>query len=168
MRLLAMGAVLCIGCNTVPIDSSQLAFAAGQSTVAIGGCDKPLDLGWTACRRQRGVQLPSMNIMFTNPGTYAISDCALNLWRTGSATQGQLVEIPLAELTADADRRGFCLLKVETEEVWGDNRRIPMAGGFFIETLDPSYFPVPQRRDIAWCYRVARTTAGRTVVEQCQ
>jgi hypothetical protein len=155
-----------MACKQVPIDKSQFALAAGQSTIVLGGCDKPLELGWSACRFTKGGQIPKLQIFFMNQASYAVSDCNMQIVSSGSTNAG-LVEIDLSSLQRDIEARGFCLLKVEAIEHWGENRRYPLAGGFFIETFEPGYLPTPTIPEIAWCYKVARTTAGRTIVERC-
>lgn len=168
LKPLLASLVLLVGCNSLPIDTSAFALASGQSTIVLGGCNKPLEVGWSACNHTRGSPLPRLRLFFTNAASYAVGDCNANVWRTGSVPSAQMVEIDLSELRPDAEARGFCLLKIEAEETYNDGRVIPLAGGFFIETLAPGYLPTPTRPEIAWCYKVGRTTAGRTIMEACR
>lgn len=162
-------------CRPVPEDrESSFAVKAGQSTVVLGSsCQRGLSLGYGACQLTRGTNLPNLQILFMNDGEYLVSDCQFGILKSGSAKKGELVDVDLAALQSWVDKNSFCLLKVEAVESYpdpGDSnqlRKIPIAGGFFIEALDPGYIPVPTPDLIAWCYQVERTTKGRTVVKGC-
>lgn len=161
--------ILAVGCNSLPIDQSAFASSAKVKTVVLGGCFRPFEIGWSSCQIEEGGVLPKMQILFMNPGNYAVGDCNMGVLATGSVQAPGIVEIDLAPLTSVATERGFCFVKVDVEERWGDNnsRRVPMAGGFMIEVYERGYLPTPPRVDLAWCYKVARTTSGRTVMEKC-
>ena len=103
-----------------------------------------------------------------NPGNYAVSGCDLELFASGNVASPGPVTIDLANLTARATTLGFCFIKIETEERWENQRRIPLSGGFIVEVYQRGYLPVPPREDLAFCYKVARTTSGRTTMEKCR
>lgn len=161
-------ATVVMSCRGLPIDKSQMALAAGQSTMILGGCDRPLSLGWSSCQFVRGGELPKLRLFFVNRASYAVSDCNLQILTSGSTNGPQLVEVDLSSLKSEIDSRGFCILKVEAQEFYNGEHRYPVAGGFFIEAFQPGYLPTPTIPEIAWCYKVARTTSGRTVIEKCR
>lgn len=159
----------------MPEDSSAFAASAGQSTIVLGSCRSDFKLGWDQCLVERGMPtFPTLRFIMTNPGEWAVSDCGAGLYRTGSVAAAGIVEVDLAGLRAQAERTGFCLLKIETAERYPDPRdnnqfrTIPMRGGFFLEVVDPGYFPTPSNDVVAFCVKVARTTRGRTKIEQCK
>lgn len=169
--------VTCLGasCHVVPEDRSAYARGAGESTMAVGStCSRPLEKGFSACQLERGKTLPPLFLAFVNRAEYAVSDCELNLWKTGSIDSPKLIELDLAPLTAQVERNGFCILKIEAIEKFQDPRdknqfhEIPLSGGFFIEVLEPGYFPVPSPDLNAFCqvYKIERTTKGRTTITQ--
>lgn len=162
-------------CSTIPNDTSAFARVSGESSVILGSsCYRPLEKGYSSCQLTKGQPLPKLSIAFLNAAEYAVSDCDLNLWKTGSALKGTLVEIDTAELTNQVEKNGFCLLKIEAIEKFEDQRdpsqlrSISMTGGFFIELLDKDYYPDFPSELTAFCYeyRLERTTAGRTKVTQ--
>lgn len=164
---------LVVACQTLREDrGSSFARSAGESTIVLGGCSKPLTKGFESCQLERGKPLPLLQIAFLNPAEYAISDCELNLWKQGAVTQPTLLEIDVAELNDQIHRNGMCILKVETIERYPDPKNktqfheIPISGGFFVELLEPGYNPVPAPDVINWCYMVGRTTKGRTIMKK--
>ena len=167
--LLALCALV-VGCNSIPVDQSAFASSARVNTVVLGGCFRTFEVGWSSCQIEEGGTIPNLQILFMNPGNYAVSDCNMGILAQGSVERAGIVEIDLSVLTPTATARGFCLLKVDVEERWGSNgqRRVPMAGGYLIEVYERGYLPTPPVSDLAWCYKVARTTAGRTVLEKCR
>jgi hypothetical protein len=116
--------------------------------------------------------LPVLSLYFTNPAEYAIGDCGGGIFHAGSGGPG-LVTVDLSPLSEQANRLGMCLLKVEAMEKYPDNRdsgqfhSIPITGGLFIEMLRPGFQPVPAEPVVGWCYRIGRTTKGRTKIEKC-
>lgn len=129
-------------------------------------------MGYIGCQLERGKSLPTLTIIMTNPGEWAISDCGLNLWKSGTMTNPGFVEVDLSGLNESANKFGFCMLKIETVERWPDNKdkkqfhQIPISGGFFIEMLEPGYYPKPPAPVVAWCYVLGRTTKGRTMMKR--
>lgn len=170
MKKILLAALLLAGCRNIPIDRSAFASSARVNTVVLGGCFRPFEIGWSSCQIEEGGTLPRLQILFMNPGNYAVGDCDMGILAQGSVSAPGVVEVDLSPLTATATQRGFCLVKVDAEERWGDDgqRRIPLAGGYLLEVYERGYLPTPPIADIAWCYKVARTTAGRTVMEKCQ
>lgn len=172
--LLFVVAVGCASCK-IPIDSSSLSAAeAGHSTLVLGSCAGGFNVGWADClvERRSALPFPKLEFFMTNPGEYAVSDCELGVFKSGSAAAPELVSLDLESLKAQAERNGFCLLKVETIEKFvdstGQTRRIFMRGGFFLELVEPGYFPTPGTPDIAFCYNIQRTSKGRTKIKPCR
>jgi hypothetical protein len=180
--LLVAAAFAVAACKSLPEDrGSEFAINAKDHTVVIGttgaqlgpGCQEPIEKGWKGCQIVEGAPLPTLTLLFTNPGSYAVGDCEFGLFKTGQAQPG-MTEIDLGPLNDQVKKNGFCLLKIEVKEFYPDGRdknqihEIPMAGGFFIEALPAAYFPVPTPEVVAWCRKVYRTTKGRTVVEECK
>lgn len=169
--LLALTA--CASCR-LPEDSSSIAAAqAGQATVVLGACQSGFNLGWQDCllERHSPTPFPPLSFVMTNPGEWAVSDCEMGMLATGAASAPGIVQVDLEKLHAQAERLGFCLLKVETVEKWGEagqTHSLYMRGGFFLELVEPGFFPVPAAPDVAFCLRVERTTKGRTKVSKCQ
>lgn len=174
--------VLVLGClalgatcrHKIIEDSSAFALAAGEPTMILGGCQRPLTKGYDSCQIRENSQLPKLQMAFTSPAEYAISDCRLGIFHTGSVDQPGMVEVDLAPLDAQIKEDGFCILRVEAIERYPDPRdknqlrEIPLAGGWFIEVLDPDYIPSPPDQLVSWCYKVRRTNKGRTTVEDCR
>lgn len=102
-----------------------------------------------------------------NPGSYAVSDCDLGIAFSGQVNEPGIIDLDLTSLSESVNNRGFCFLKIEAIERWGDGRELPLAGGFIIEAFRPGYIPTPPREVIAWCMKFGRTTAGRTISEKC-
>lgn len=117
---------------------------------------------------ERGGPYPPLRVYFINPGNYMVSDCFNGVLTQGAARAGETVTIPLDSLTADMERLGFCLLKVDTIERWGDGRSTALAGGFVVELFDRGYMPSPPRELVAFCKKFGRTTAGRILTEDCE
>lgn len=165
----------CASSCRLPDDASASAAMAGQSTIVLGACGGDFNVGWSQCLLQKGSELPFPKLKFimTNPGEWAVSDCELGIYRTGSQGAAGLVEIDLSGLKYQAEKNGFCILKIETIEKFPsvkDRRQttnLYMRGGFFLELIEPGYFPMPTPNDIAFCVKVKRTIKGRTVTEKC-
>lgn len=161
-------------CKTIPIDASAFAASAGERTMLLGGCQRPLAKGFDFCQFERGATLPTLSMGFVNPADYAVSDCELGIFKTGSVNFPGTVEIDLAPLSEMINKKGFCILRVEVVERFKDPgdpnqlREIPLVGGFFIEMLQPGYKPIPADDVVAWCFTVKRTTSGRTTVTACK
>lgn len=155
-------------------DSSAFAAVVGDSTMALGGCQKPMELGYSGCQLTKDAPIPSLDLFFMNPASYAVSDCRLNIYKSGSVNSAQWVQIDLSGLKSQIDDTGFCLLKIESIEKYPDPRdpnqlrEIPVSGGFFIEILPSDYFPEPSDQDISWCYRLSGTNKGRRKIEPCK
>lgn len=160
--------LLLTGCKNIPVDKSAFASSANLRTVVIGSCSSSLSVGWASCQVEEGGSIPPLTMYFMNPGNYAVSGCDMEILFQGHVDTPGPVTIDLSALTDTATRRGFCLLKIEAEERWADQRRILLTGGFFIEVYERGYLPIPPRQDIAFCYKIARTTAGRTIMEKCR
>lgn len=168
-------------CRTLPEDQSAFASIAGENTAVfitdptlqLGSCDAELNKGWGHCLIGRGGAFPSLFILMTNPGEWAVGDCQLGIYKTGSTSNAELVTVDTSGLVTQANQFGFCLLKIETVEHYSDPRdssqihSIPMRGGFFVELTDSTYLPTPSKDMIAWCQKVMRTTKGRTTIESC-
>lgn len=172
MRLLAILLLLTTGCRSFPLDSGAFAAEAGQSTLVLGSCHGEWDMGWENCLFEKGGELPTLRFLMMNPGDWAVSDCSLGLFKTGAVTKPGVVEVDLKELSAQAEKTGFCVLKVEAIERYTNPRanlehEIPIRGGFFLEMVQPGYLPTPSERQVAFCVKAYRTTKGRTVVARC-
>ena len=160
-------------CSPLVIDSAAYALEAGQATMLLGSCQRPIAVGYDACWFERGSVLPKLQLMFMNPAEYAVSDCAYGIYKTGSIDEPGTVEIDLEPLNHQIAMSGFCLLRVEAREFFPDPndenqmKAIPLAGGWFIEMFEPGYNPTPANAMVGWCYQVKRTTSGRTTVEDC-
>jgi hypothetical protein len=165
----------CASCKVnVVEDSSAFAIEAGQATLLLGSdCSQPLALGYLSCPVRQGQNLPILSLYFMNPAEYAVSDCELGLYKTGAINTPGEVDIDLAPLTWQVDKNKFCLLRIEAIERYPDPkdqkqlRQIPLAGGFFVEQLDDSYFPTPTDNVVTWCYKVKGTNKGRRKIEAC-
>lgn len=166
--------IACASCR-LPNDDSAYAATAGQSTIVLGACGAEFNVGWGQCLIEKGSALPfpTLKFIMTNPGEWAVSDCGLGLYRTGSVGATGLVEVDLSGLQSQAEKNGFCILKIETVEKHKNikdprqNSNLYMRGGFFLEIVDPGYFPTPAPSAIAFCVKVKRTIKGRTVIEKC-
>lgn len=162
-------------CRHLPEDRSAYAATAGQSTIVLGACGADFNVGWGQCLLEKGSStFPTLRFIMTNPGEWAVGDCELGVYKTGSQAAKGVVEVDLSGLKDQAAKNGFCVLKIETVERYPDprdknqKRNIYMRGGLFIEMVDPGYFPTPANNVVAWCVKVARTTKGRTKIEQCK
>ena len=170
--IVGMGATY--SCSPLILDNSALALEAGQATMILGSCQRGLSVGYDACWFERGAELPKLQLAFTNPAEYAVSDCQFGIYETGSVSEPGVVEIDLAPLSTQLYEMGFCLLRVEAKEYFPEpndpnqQREIPLVGGWFREMFDRGYNPTPADPMVAWCYKVRRTTAGRTTVEDCE
>jgi hypothetical protein len=156
-------------------DSSAYALEAGQATLLLGStCKEPMALGYLSCPVKVGQELPSLTLYFFNAAEYAVSDCELGLYKTGSVKEAGEVVVDLSPLTPQVNKNRFCLLRVEAVEHYPDpkdehqQREIPLVGGFFIEQLDASFFPEPSDTVISWCYQVKGTNKGRRKMEACK
>ena len=147
---------------------------ASPDAMLLGGCQRPLAVGYDACWFEKGAKLPPVHMVFTNPAQYAVSDCNLGIYKTGSIDAPGSVDVPLDKLSVQLNAAGFCMLRVDVVEFYpdpGDDnqiRQIPLAGGWFIEMFEKGYMPVPPENLVGWCYIVRRTTAGRTVIAPCK
>ncbi len=172
MRALAILLLVFTGCKNLPIDSSAFAAVAGQSTLVLGSCHGEWGMGWEQCLAEKGGEMPTLRFLMMNPGEWAVSDCELGLYKTGAVSKKEVVEVDLAGLSEQAQKNGFCVLKIEAIERYKDNRanlehEIPIRGGFFLEMVEPGYFPTPSRKQVAFCVKAYRTTSGRTAVVSC-
>jgi hypothetical protein len=178
-HLFLLALLFCLSCASCKMnvveDSSAFALKAGQSTLILGStCSEPLALGYSSCPIKVGQKLPTLFLFFMNPAEYAVSDCDLGVYKTGSISQAGEVQIDLAPLTWQVDKDHFCLLRVEAIERYPDPkdpkqlREIPLAAGFFVEQLDASYFPDPPDNVVSWCYQVKGTNKGRRKIEACK
>ena len=162
-------------CKTLPEDKSAFASAAGESTIVAGACGSEFNKGWPQCLLESGAnfKMPTLRFVMTNPGEWAVGDCELGVFKTGAVEKAGLVEVDLAPLSAQALKDKLCILKIETRERYPDprdsnqKREIYMRGGFFFEVVEPGYFPTPSNDMVAFCVKVARTTKGRTKIENC-
>lgn len=170
--------LLCVACAsckvTVIEDSSAFAVSAGHSTILLGStCSEPMALGYSSCPIKTGQKLPILSLFFMNPAEYAVSDCELGVYKTGSISEPGEVQVDLAPLTWQIEKDHFCLLRIEALERYPDPkdpkqlREIPLAGGFFVEQLDAKYFPDPPDNVVTWCYKVKGTNKGRRKIEAC-
>lgn len=167
--------LIALGCKSMPEDKSAFASDAGQSTIVLGGCSGKFNLGWDQCllENTEKFKMPVLRFVVTNPAEWAVSDCENGIYKTGSAPKKGLVEVDLSGLSSQAKANRICILKVETIEQFPDPRSksqihsIYMRGGFFIELVDPGFFPTPNNSVVAFCVKVMRTTKGRTKIEQC-
>ena len=175
--LIALGVLFSLGasCRTIPDDKSAFASDAGQSTIVLGACETGFNLGWGQCLLEKGAaSFPTLKFIMTNKGEWAVSDCALGLYKTGAADKPGIVEVDLSALKSQLDAAGMCILKIETIEKYPDPRdkdqmrSIYMRGGLFLEQVDPGYFPTPSPDVIGFCVKVYRTNKGRTVLEACK
>jgi hypothetical protein len=137
-------------------------------------CSRPMALGYDSCQLVEGQGIPNLTLYFLNPAEYAVSDCTLGIHKTGSIDGPGEVQVDLSGLKDQVDKYHFCLLRIEALEKYPDPRdknqlrQIPFAGGFFIETLDKDYFPVPSEDVISWCFTVKATNKGRRTLEKCK
>ena len=159
------------GCQSPPVDKAAFAAEKGVRTAIVGtnlgSCSLP-GVGWKVCQFEEPETLPKLQIFFMNPGNYAVSDCDHGLLGQGSVGGPGLVEVDLSPLLPVIQQRDFCFLQIEAEERWDGERRYPILGGFLLQVYERGYLPTPAREDIRWCKKIYRTTAGRTVMEDCQ
>lgn len=176
MYILFLLSLLLFGCKDLPLDTSVSASEAGQMTQVLGtlgSCQNKLNIGISTCYMTKGQALPKLSIFFANEASYAVSDCDFGILENGSVDKAGLVEIDLSRLDETLKRRGFCFLKVDSIERYPDPKddeqkhNILLTGGFFIEAIDPNFKITPTKSEIAWCYKIARTTKGRTIMEAC-
>lgn len=174
----ALGIVLVIvsSCAVQIIeDSSAFALVSGQATMILGSdCSRPMSLGYDVCQIKKSDTVPALHLWFMNPAEYAVSDCGLGLYKTGSTDRAGEVVIDLSALTLQAQTNRFCMLRIEAKERYPNPKdhtqlsEIPFAGGFFIEVLDDNYFPSPSDAVVSWCYKVSSTNKGRRKIEPCK
>lgn len=164
-----------MACNPVVEDPSAFASDSGQATIVLGGCSADFNVGWDHCLLERGqVAFPTLRFIVTNAADWAVGDCNLGLYKTGSTPGADLVEVDLGGLKDQINSTGLCLLKIETLEHYPDPkdpkqfRSIFMSGGFFIEALAPGYIPAPDPKVLSFCTTVKRTNKGRTTIESCK
>jgi hypothetical protein len=149
---------------------SELALRAGQATVVLGSCERGFERGFSACQLRKGAPLPPLELLFLQPGDYAVSDCDFGILESGSAPEPGLVKIDLEKIDRVLQERGFCLLKVEAVERYPDARdprqlhEVPVSGGFYLEALPDGYLPEPSDEVVAWECVVKGTTKGRRSV----
>lgn len=177
MKILLLSSFLFwIGCATIQPDNSQeTPVSAGQSTVVFGGCQGNFDTGWKNCLLTRGSKaaLQPLEIVFTNPGEWRVSDCQLGVYSEGSRNSPGIQTIALDPLRSQIEKSGFCIIKIETAEKHPaptDPNQIMTTfhrGGFFIEAVNPGFFPTPTVDESAFCLKVYRTAKGRTKVDRC-
>lgn len=178
IAVVGMLAVALLGatCQSLPDDKSAFAANAGHSTIVAGACQAEFNLGWPQCLIEDGknFKLPVLRFVVTNPSEWAVSDCELGVFKTGSTSAAGVVEVDLSELEDQAKKNRLCILKIETKEFYPDPRdgnqkhTIYMRGGMFLEVVEPGYFPTPSNDVVAFCVKVARTTKGRTKIENCK
>lgn len=161
-------------CKSMPIDRSAFAAEAGESTIVLGSCGGEWNKGWQQCLAERGGDtMPTLRFLVMMESEWAVSDCELGLYKTGSSVGPELVEVDLTELRAQAEKNGFCVLKIEAIERYPDARDssqkhpIPLRGGFFLEMVTKGYMPTPSEAQVAFCVKAYRTTSGRTIVQKC-
>lgn len=147
---------------------------AGDATMLLGSsCSRPMTLGYDTCQLQKGQPLPELRLYFFNAAEYAVSDCRFNILKTGSVDKAGEVVIDLSGLNDQVAQSGFCMLRLEAIEKYpstedpNQKRQIAFAGGFFIELLDPEYFPVPSDATVSWCYQISGTNKGRRKMSPC-
>jgi len=161
-------------CKPKVEDNSAVALVSYQATMVFGGCSRPMAMGYDVCQLRLGQELPKLNLVFMNPGEWAVSDCAGNFYKSGSAEKPGAVEVDLSGLQAQANKYKVCWLKIETTERYADRndpsqlRTIPLAGGFIVEFLAEGYNPSLPDDTAAWCYELRRSTKGRTTVKACR
>lgn len=161
-------------CQPVKEDPSQPALASGQATVLLGSdCQNPLEMGFTHCAITKGAAIPSLHLYFMNPAQYKISDCNLGNFVEGAvAIKAGEVVVDLSPLRSQIES-SFCILKIEAIEFYPDprdekqTRQYPLAGGFFLESYEPGYFPTPPPAAVSWCYKISGTNQGRRKMEPC-
>jgi hypothetical protein len=175
LPLLLICALAASSCKSLPEDRGAFAAEAGESTIVLGSCSSEWNKGWEQCLAEKGPgDMPTLRFMMMNAGEWAVSDCELGIYQTGSTIGPAVVEVDLNELRPQAEKNGFCILKIEAVERFPDprdssqQRPIPLKGGFFLEMVETGYFPTPSRSQIAFCVKAYRTTKGRTIVQACK
>ena len=155
-------------------DAAPVALASGNATMVFGGCSRPLSMGYDVCQLRKGQELPKLEVVFFNPGEWAVSDCTGGFYKSGAVNEPGSVSIDLSGLKAQAARYGVCWLRLETTERYPDakdesqRRSVPLAGGFIVEFLAEGYNPSLPDDSAAWCYEIRRSTKGRTSVKGCR
>lgn len=165
-----------VACKTLPEDKSAFASSAGESTIVLGACQSEFKKGWDTCLVEKGpnFKMPTLRFITTTAAQWAVSDCELGLYQTGSIDKKGVVEVDLSGLSAQVIKNHMCILKIEQVEQYPDQRDknqmryVYIRGGLFVEAVDPGYFPTPTNDVLAFCVKVARTTKGRTKIENCK
>lgn len=161
-------------CQALKVDASPPAFISGQATMILGGCSKAMEMGYEVCQLTRGKPLPILRFGFLNPAEWMVTDCRGNVYKTGKTDKPGPVELDISSLQPDIEKAGVCWLRLESVETYpsptdpSQPARIQLAGGFIIELLADGYMPIPTDSSVAWCYKIQRTTAGRTTVNKCK
>lgn len=161
-------------CQPLAEDDSPMALASGQATMLLGGCSKPIGMGYEVCQLTKGQALPELTLGFVNEAEWAVSDCSGGLYKSGVSEKPGIVTVDLSGLQKQAEQRGFCWLRLEAIERYPSPRdntqkqSYATAGGFIVEFLAPGYQPVPAPSVTGWCFEISRTTKGRTKVEKCR
>ncbi len=179
MKRLLLGSLVFLlcgfgSCQPRKEDDSQLAIVAGQSTMVFSGCQKQIAMGYDVCQLTRGQKLPILELGFVNRAEFAVSDCLGGFYKAGKADKPGTVKVDLSGLQAQAERSGFCMLRLEAKEFYPSlqdatqEKSYVTAGGFIIEFLASGYNPVPSPATVGWCYKIQRTSKGRTLVEPCK
>lgn len=161
-------------CQKNVVDASPMALESGQATMVFGGCSRQMAMGYDVCQLLRGQKLPILQLGFLNAGEWAVSDCRGGLYKQGATDKAGMVEVDLSGLQTQAESARACWLRIESVEHYADAKdpsqkhMIALAGGFIVEFLAPGYMPVFASDLDNWCYKVSRTTSGRTLVEPCK
>ncbi len=158
------------GCSSQKIkdDPSESAYAAGQSALVLGGCHAPFSIGFEVCNFEEGATLPIVQILFTNPAEFAVSDCDGGIYVTGATDHEAIVPIDLSKLSTAFNARGFCFIKIESVESYFDKtdqeHLINERGWVILEAFKAGYLPHSLPQESSFCYKVSRTIKGRTTL----
>lgn len=162
-----------LACAPLAVDEySAFALASGNQNFIFGAsCALPVDVGHQACQITRGSKMPKLTMIFMNEASYAVSDCRMGIFKSGTVEGPSSVVIDLEPLSPQINEDGFCLLKLEAVERYPDPkdknqfREVPLGGVFFVEALAPGYIAHPPKSAIGWCAKIGRTTKGRTYLK---
>lgn len=145
---------------------------AGDSTVIVGSdCSEPKK-GWAVCQVTEESLPKRLDLYFTGPAHYTVTDCGSGVFATGELSSPGLAEVDLSGMAEDFLEKGNCLMRIWSVENYQDQAGIPRvtpyAGGIFIEVLSPLYSPNPPSSAISWCYQLEGTNKGRRKLTPCE
>jgi hypothetical protein len=170
------------GCDTLPLDTSMEAFAAGDSTLAVSACDGAPGYGFDICRVSEGTMIQSAWKLIVPTDTKYIESWEVDVYYRDVAQsvkytgKGSVITINWADFfkskTWDKSMNGeaMALVTVRYKDPTGVVKSVFFKGLAKIVVLSAGYSRLPIGSGVqAWstACTVEYSTAGRGAV-QCQ